>query len=258
MPGTAYVYRLGRPKPATFRTDRPENEVDGDRFWVWVSADGSTAMLGFEERDGQAREAVAALVALKPSMADAVIDGNSPGFSEFRTLGEVAAAPARMFASPADHPAWFHGTSSTRVDAILAEGIRGDMEGDARSWDVADVPRGVVYMAADRSGAGEYARRAARLFGGEPVVVEVDGSALDARALRGDYDFDLGAEAGHGRAGGYGGVSAAALSLAHMRRVGHEGVVPATALVAVHALGRGGAPDPDAPSWEAPARSPGP
>lgn len=237
MRGTAYVWGDGD-RPEAIECADPETEIDGDLLWLWVGEGG--ARLNFEAWEGQAQHCLAALLEERPELADLEIADASPAFDPGTKLREIADRKPFAMRSAAAVETLYHGTAGACLDAIRAEGVRGDLEWDRRSWKVADVPVGTVYLTAEPWMALDYARRAAARFGGEPVVVEIAADRLDAALLAEDWDFPAmeGSEAW--RAGRYGDCPAADASLTLIGKIGYGGTVPPEAIVAVLRPAAGG------------------
>ena len=227
MRGTAYVWGEGD-RPEAIECADPKTEIDGDLFWLWVGDGG--VRLSFEAWEGQAQRCLAALLAERPELADLKVAGDSPAFDPGTGLREIAGRNPLAMRPAAAVETWYHGTAGACLDAILAEGVRGDLDWDRRSWKVADVPVGTVYLTAEPWMALDYARRAAARFGGAPVVVEIATDRLDPALLVEDWDFPAmqGSEAW--RAGRYGDCPAADASVTLTGKVGYAGTVPPEAV----------------------------
>lgn len=245
--GTAFVWDdSGRRE---FPCADPESEVDGDLFWIW--ADGAEAMVSFEDWDRQARDAARELVAQRPELGGLAVSERSP-FASGMTLGAIAAGDDPSFPDARVVERWYHGTTTARLGTIMEEGISGDLGFELRCWrNVPDPDGGVVYLAEALSTAAFYAERAARMHGGEPVVLAIDASRLGDGRFVEDRDFRTSAEWERLGDGAWPGISAADASLRYDGKVGWSGRVPPEA-VAEHFERRAGA------GWtEAPAHPPG-
>jgi hypothetical protein len=227
--GQAYVWADGLVN--LVEVDQPENEIDGDLFWIWREP-GGDLRVACEEWQGQAASALEHLIAKHLGLAGATVSEDSPGFSGL-PVGEVVGAGA-TFRDVSSVEAWYHGTTASRLASILEEGIRGDMPMDLRAWRVADVPPDVAYLSESRSGAESHATRQASMTRDEAVVLEVDPSVLDAGRYREDRDFPLLPDGIAWASGAHGDVDAVSASLTLTGFVGYQGGVPPEAIVAVH------------------------
>jgi len=229
--GHAYIWIGGSvtSRPVT----SPENEIDGDLFWIWRAPDGDL-WLNHEEREGQAAEALETVVGTHPDLSGAVISEDSPAFSGM-PVGDVIGS-GTTFIDVRSVEAWYHGTSASRLPGILEEGIRGDMPAEQRAWKVSDVPPDTVYVSRHRGTALGHAQR----IGRDPVILEVDPTILEADNYCDDRDFRLLPDGIAWAAGAYGDVDAVSASLTLTGNVGYRGRIPAEAIIAVHRLGHDG------------------
>lgn len=224
----AYVLVDGKVK--RWKVDDPGCEIDGDFFWVWKSPDGEIHV-SYEEWEGQAADFLGHLIGKHPELADMVVSEDSQSFAG-TPVSEIVGT-AVEFTNVASVGAWYHGTTSGRLDAILDEGIRGDLPWEQRSWRVAEVPPDTVYVSRSLWVAQGQADRSAR-GGGAAAVLEIDPSRLDPARYCEDYDFRLLPNGMAWVAGAYGGVDGVSASLSLTDNVGYQGTIPPDAIIAVH------------------------
>jgi len=229
--GRAYVWNGG--SITSWAVSNPETEIDGDLFWVWRAPDGDL-WLNHEEWEGQAAEALEGIVQRHPDLTDAMVSEDSPAFSGI-PISEVIGSGA-TFVDVSLVEAWFHGTTASRLQAILDEGLRGDMPAEQRAWKVSDLPPDTVYVSRHRGTALGHAQR----LGKEPVILEVDPTMLEAGNYCDDRDFRLLPDGIAWSAGAFGDVDAVSASLTLTGNVGYRGTIPPEAIVAVHRLGSDG------------------
>jgi hypothetical protein len=227
MTGTTYVWS-GDGEPDAIKSDRPEVEVDGDLFWVWIGAIG--ARLNHEGWEGQGAACLGSLLASRPELADLEVTEDSPAFEPGMTLRQISGLKPVEMRPLESVDRWYHGATTSRLPMILEEGVHGNVDADLRSWKVADVPQDTVYLADNPGLAAEYGRRAARLHGGDPVVVKIDATALNTVLICDDRGFLLLDGSRAWKEGRYGDCSAASASLTLTSKVGYRGIVPPEAI----------------------------
>ena len=136
----------------------PSMSLQNDR--MNFSVEGTT------EYSAGFRRALREIVQQYPEVREFVFKFDGP----WKTLDEVLSS----------EPVFFHGTSSSVLERILAEGLRprsetGSAAAYGRSSSAREGSAGAVYLTNQRQMASYAARDAANALGGKPVILEITG-----------------------------------------------------------------------------------
>ena len=94
-----------------------------------------------------------------------------------------------------DYQFLYHGTSSIRLSDIMRDGLRDDVVDRSYQW----VDEGGVYLGNSAGRTEMYAQRAAKRFGGDPVILMIDISHLNFDLFDADRDYYRGFKQFHNR-----------------------------------------------------------